>query len=219
VFGPPTRLNSSIPPSVSRPWAPLLGFRRPYSARGEESPRPVLVAQDQPPGSYPGSSPAISLSPATVPPAGFSNLSAACSSLRPPAIFRQVALVGICPSGVCSLSAAPTTRRRRNTLMTFLPRFARAPNLGGGNLGRTIRIPRVTEWRAFGRLQGLHLPRNRSASSLPFKVSTTDLPLLGFHLLMVSLPHAGPASAGCDRHRFTSHRSVARSTTRCVPRP
>jgi len=101
------------------------------------------------------------------------------SSLHRPAIFRQVALMGLCPSGVCSSTAAPTTRRRRHTLVTFLPRFARVPVLGGDNLGRTFRIPRFTGIRAFGRLQGLRPQHSRSASSTPIKVSTTDLSPLG----------------------------------------
>lgn len=185
VFGPPTRLDSSIPPPVSRPWAPLLGFSRPYSARGEESPRPVPVARNQPPGCYPGSTPALPSRQLRCRSQVFPTSQRRSSSLHPPAIFRRVALMGLCPSGVCSFSTSPATRRRRLTLVTFLPRLARVPVLGGDHLGRTNRIPRVTGCGAFGRLQGLDPSRNRSASPIPFIVSATDLPLLGFHLLMV----------------------------------
>jgi hypothetical protein len=51
----------------------------------------------------------------------FSTSQRPCSSLRRPAIFRQVALLGLRPPGVCSCHAAPTTRRRRHALLTFLP--------------------------------------------------------------------------------------------------
>ena len=49
-FSSPTRCVPTSPPPVSRPEAPLLGFRRPYNARGGESPRPVPVARFGPPG-------------------------------------------------------------------------------------------------------------------------------------------------------------------------
>lgn len=59
-----------------------------------------------------------------------------CSSLHPPAIFRQVAFLGFHPSGVCSLHEAPDARRRRIALLTFLPWIALSPFLGGDVHGR-----------------------------------------------------------------------------------
>jgi hypothetical protein len=75
------------------------------------------------PGSLvvPGGAPTGPTPPTTVPLAGFSNLSAACSSPRRPAIFRRVAFVGFGPSGSCSFHEAPTTHRRRHALLTFFP--------------------------------------------------------------------------------------------------
>jgi hypothetical protein len=64
----------------------------------------------------------------TVPLAGFLNLSAACSSHCPPAIFRQVALLGFRPSGGYAFHEAPTTHRRRHALLTLLPRVALPPS-------------------------------------------------------------------------------------------
>jgi hypothetical protein len=53
--------------------------------------------------------------------------------------FRQVALLGFCPSGVLASHEAPTTRRRRHTLLAFLPPTGQAPVLGGDIRGRTGR--------------------------------------------------------------------------------
>jgi hypothetical protein len=49
-FGPPSRFVPQSPPRASRPRAPLLGFHRPYNARGGESPRPASVARTGLPG-------------------------------------------------------------------------------------------------------------------------------------------------------------------------
>jgi hypothetical protein len=57
------------------------------------------------------------------------------SSLRRPAVFRQVALLGFRPSGACSARAAPTARRRRHALLTFLPDGWPSPHPRRGYLG------------------------------------------------------------------------------------
>ena len=78
--------------------------------------------------------------PATVPLTGFPNLAAASLSLRRPAIFRQVALLGFGPTGGCSCHAAPTARRRRHALLALFPSVGLPPVLGGGTSGRTGRF-------------------------------------------------------------------------------
>jgi hypothetical protein len=85
--------------------------------------------------------PAASRPPATAPLAGFPNLSAASTSPRRPAIFRQVALLGFHPSGVCSDHTAPLARRQRHALVTFLRPAAR-PSPGRGNRLACLPSPR-----------------------------------------------------------------------------
>jgi hypothetical protein len=121
--------------SASRPKTPLLGFRCPFSARGERVHVPVRLPFL---GSLvvPGGSSAVPIWLITVPLAGFPNLSADCSSLCRPAIFRRVALVGLCPSGSCSFHEAPTTRHRRHALLTLIPSNWPVPVLGGNVRGR-----------------------------------------------------------------------------------
>lgn len=75
-FDSPTRPVPTSPPTASRPRAPLLGFLRPFSARGEKNPRPDAVAHTRLPGGA-GNPSAISRLPTTVPLAGFPSLSAA----------------------------------------------------------------------------------------------------------------------------------------------
>ena len=154
-FSPSTRCFPKSPPTASRPKAPLLGFRRPYSASGGESPRPPGHPGRLPGGA--GNLPEGPTLPATVPLAGFHNLSAAFILSPPSRHFQAGYARGVCPSGGCSFHEAPPTRRRRHTLLTFLPRVARPPFLGGGIRGRADRLPRIRRHNAFHRLQGLQL--------------------------------------------------------------
>lgn len=112
-----------------------LGVLRPFSARGEESPRPpfggTLVAQG---------CRQIPLRRLRCRSQVLSTSQRRSSSPRPPTIFRQVALLGFCPTGACSSHEAPTTRRRRRTFLAFLPRVDRAPILGGSARGRAGRF-------------------------------------------------------------------------------
>jgi hypothetical protein len=74
-----------------------LGVSRPYSASGGRNPRLAGCPVELP--GFAGRLPAGPTQPTTVPLAGFLNLSAAWSSFRRPAIFRQVALLGFSPTG------------------------------------------------------------------------------------------------------------------------
>jgi len=65
------------------------------------------------------------------------------SSPHRPAIFRQVALMGFCPSGSCSFHEAPDARRRRYALLTLLRRVGLSPFLGGDTRRRISRLPRM----------------------------------------------------------------------------
>jgi hypothetical protein len=97
-FSSPTRYFPQFPPSVSPPWAPLLGFLAP-SAHWEEGVHVPPGCPVELPGLSPGNLPAGPILPATVSPAGFLNLSATSSTLRRPAVFRQVALLGFTLQG------------------------------------------------------------------------------------------------------------------------
>jgi len=127
-FDSPTRCFPKSPPSTSRSKAPLLGFSAPSALMGNESPRPSRFPGPAPRRFLAGNPPAGPTPPVTVPLTGFPNLSAVSSSRSLPAFFRQVALLGFLPTGVCSFHEAPTTRRRRPTLLTFLPRVALPPS-------------------------------------------------------------------------------------------
>jgi hypothetical protein len=127
-FDPPSRYFPKSPPPTSRPKATLMGFPAPSALMGNESPRPSRLPGPAPRRFLAGNPPAGSTPPVTVPLTGFLNLSAVCSSHYRPAIFRQVALLGFIPTGVCAFHEAPTTRRRRPTLLTFFPRVALPPS-------------------------------------------------------------------------------------------
>jgi hypothetical protein len=127
-FDPPPRCFPKSPPSTSRSRAPLLGFQplqrlwvtRVHVLAGCPAWHPRRFLAEN---SLAGPTP-----PVTVPLTGFPNLSAVSSSPRLPAIFRQVALLGFRPTGVCSFHEAPTAHRHRRTLLTFFPRVAQLPS-------------------------------------------------------------------------------------------
>jgi hypothetical protein len=102
-FGPPTRYVPQIPPAVSPPWAPLLGFLAP-SAHKEEGVHVSTGCPAELPELSPGNPPAGPTLPATVSPTGFLNLPATSSTLRRPAVFRQVALLGFTLQGFVPLA-------------------------------------------------------------------------------------------------------------------
>jgi hypothetical protein len=124
--------------------------------------------------------------------------------LSPPSHHFQVGGArGFHPTRGCSSREASVARHHRHTLLTLLLWTARSPILGGGIQGRAYRCLELSAG-VFHRLQGL-LPRvSRSASSRLIKVTTTDLPFLGFCLLMVCTPATGQGFRPKDRHRFTT---------------
>jgi hypothetical protein len=104
-FSSSSRCYPKSPPTVSRPKAPLLGFRSLQRMKEKRvHVQRCLATLRQPPGRYPGSVPAGPNLPVTVPLTGFLNLSATSSSLHRPTIFRWVALVGFTLQGVVPLA-------------------------------------------------------------------------------------------------------------------
>jgi hypothetical protein len=111
------------------------------------------VAPVELPGPFqPGLPPAVPIPPATAPLTGFPNLAAASISRDRPALFRQVALLGFRPSGVCSCRAAPTARHRRRALLTFLPQASRSPLQQGHPRARepVPRMPKLSPFPSSG---------------------------------------------------------------------
>jgi hypothetical protein len=100
--------------------------------------------------------------------------------------------------------------------LALFPRIARAPVLGGSVRGRACRhlgsIGMAPLWPTgfSSSWKSVRVIKSR------FNVSMTDLPLLGFHLLMVStLADSGSRRApSC----FTAQVSVARRPNGCTPR-
>lgn len=162
-FDPTTRLFPTAPPAASRPGAPLWGFpaslqrsrRREFTSRRLPG-RAARFCRESIGRSHAADYGAV---------LGFPNLSTALFLSPPLHHFQMDDARGIYPSGDYSFHEAPEARRHRHALLTFLPRVALSPFLGGDILGLTGRLPRMRRPGVFRRLQGLRLRENRSASS------------------------------------------------------
>jgi hypothetical protein len=100
---------------------------------------------------------------ATVPLTGFLSLSAAFFLPPPSCHFQTGGAPGVRPSGSSSTHAAPTTRRRRHALLTFLPTAGLPPRPRWGYRRASWPSPRISGpaplfvFRAFVRVGvGLH---------------------------------------------------------------
>jgi hypothetical protein len=127
---------------ASQPRTTLMGFLAPSTHTGKDSPRSSCLTRKpstlirKPKWRWPvGPTPL-----ATVPLTGFLNLSATCSSLCRPVIFRQVTFVGFALQGFIPFTKPPATHRRRITLLSFLPPVAQPQDLGQSSFGRAIRL-------------------------------------------------------------------------------
>jgi len=175
-------LYSNIPASFLGE-AALLGFPSPLQRIRHRRFTAVPVTRSGSPAPFQaGIPPEAPNLPATVPLAGFLNLSAVSALHCRPTIFRRVTLLGFRPSGVFPLARLRTAHRRRLALLTLL-RWSIASVLSGSSLGHAPLLR--SSGHAIRRLQGLCLRENRSSPSATFNVKQTDLPLLGFCLLMV----------------------------------
>jgi hypothetical protein len=104
-FGPPSRYFPISPPAVSRPKAPLLGFCAPSTLKEEGIHVSCGCPLELP--RCPGFRRQLPRCRLRCRSQVFPTSQRLPSSLRPPAIFRQVAFLGFCPSGVCFLSRRP----------------------------------------------------------------------------------------------------------------
>lgn len=170
-------------PAISRSKAPLLGFRAPSAHTREENPRLRRL---------PGRAPRV-MNPGIcrqVPPCRLRCRSQVFSTSQrllplPPAPpfsdgFRSWGL----PYRGLILPRSPGYSSPPVSPHDVAPAGCATSVLGGGCRGRTGCYLGWLSQR-LSRLQGLRPRGNRSASSTLIKDSTTDLPLLGFRLLMV----------------------------------
>ena len=183
-FGSPSWPFPKSRPWVSRPRAPLLGFRRPYNARGGESPRPVSVARTGLPGGARGC--ASGSHPASYGAAPRFSQPLSGFLLSPPSRHFQTGGVhGVlpfrdlflprspddssppaCPLGVSPLGlACPRPRRGRPRALQPVP--------------RSFRLEPLVAYRA------LFLVEIDLGHRTMINEPMTDLSLLGFCLLMV----------------------------------
>jgi hypothetical protein len=177
-FDPPPRLHPTSGLAVRRPRAPLLGFAAPSAHEEERIHVPTgpigSPARHPPTREGRGIAPPVPKPTATVSLAGFLNPSATCSSLRRPAIFRRVALLGLHPSGARASHEDPPARHRWPALLTFLPRFARSCSRSLLH-GRAVRCLGL-RLSAFSGLQGLRPRVNRSAQAIPLSIARRPSP-------------------------------------------
>jgi len=175
-------LYSNIPASFLGE-AALLGFSSPLQRIKHRRSTAVPVSRSGSPAPFqvgiPPEAPKTSSYGATL---GFLNLPVTSSLHCRPTIFRWVTLLGFRPSGVFPLAQLRTAHRRQLALVTLLPRSI-ASVLSGSFLGHAPLLR--SSGHAIRRLQGLRPRENRSSPSATFNVKQTDLPLLGFCLLMV----------------------------------
>jgi hypothetical protein len=200
-FDPPPRYVPKSPPSPEGEGHLSWGFF-PYSASGGESPRPARA------GPVSGRE--------TVPPVplrcrqGFPNPSATSSSLRRPAIFRRVALLGFSLQGFVPHAKRPSAHRCQCALLTFSRGLRRPPSKGDHGraswTGSSVR-------RHF-RLQGLPPRVRRSAPGGTVHPPQPTCP--SWASASPWGPHARAAAFAARPSRFTPHLSergkVLRST-------
>jgi hypothetical protein len=184
-FGSPSRYVPKSLPRVSRPRAPLLGFRRPFNARGGESPRPAPVARPGLPGGARGC--ASGSHPASYGAAPRFSQPLSGLFLSPPSRHFQTGGVrGVLPFRELILPRSPDDSSPPACPLDVSPIELRVVPVLGGDRSRALRpVPRsfrpesLIAYRAFVFVE-IDL-RRRSMINDP----TTDLSLLGFCLLMV----------------------------------
>jgi hypothetical protein len=123
--------------------------------------------------------------------------------------FRQVTLMGFCPSGVFSSHKAAKVYHLSLALLTLLPQTS-AHSCGHANcdLGPSQTAP--------FRLQGLRLCKNHFSVEMGL-ASKRKHPLLDFHLLMVLQLQVG-RTVILPPPRFEAPNSVAKASDFCVSR-
>ena len=162
VFRSPTRCFPMSPPEASRLQAPLLGFLRPYNARGEESPRPAGCPVELP--GFAGNPPTGPTLPTTVPLTGFPNLSAVLFLSPPSCHFQTGGVPGVPPFRGLFPPRSPGCSSPPDCPLDVPPMDCAVPVPRRGRPRAHRPLPRILRRDAFRRLQGLRLRGDRSAS-------------------------------------------------------
>jgi hypothetical protein len=180
-FDPSTRYFPKPPPPVSRPEAPLLGFHAATTHREKR----VHVRLSPAPRFCRGLCPRVPPRRLRCRSQVFPTSQRPSSSLHRPTIFRWVAFLRFALQGFVPLTKPRRLLVVRRTLLTLLPRADPSPFLGGDTrrrcgsyLGAFIRSL-LFVYRVF-----ILVTVDRTFE--PFSQSSlSNLPLLGFFLLMV----------------------------------
>jgi len=159
-FGPPTRYVPKPPPLASRPQATLLGFSAPTAH--EEKGIHVSPVARRAPRFCRGIRQRVPTHRLRCRSQVFSTSQRPSSSLHRPAVFRQVALLGFCPSGVFH-PRSPGSSSQPACPPDVHPSGWPSPILGEGASGRACQYLGLAAG-AIGRLQGLHPRGSRPAS-------------------------------------------------------
>jgi hypothetical protein len=210
-FGPSTRYVPKHSATGLSTGGTSLGVLRPCNARGGESPRPTFVG----PPVLPGSLSAGPTPQTTVSLTGFLNLSATSSSPYRPTIFRWVAFLGLALQGF-SFHEAPPTRRRAAYPLDVSPASCAIPVLGRGTRRRGGGYLECFDRRL---LSSTGSSSSWKSISHPDNLMNVvpDLPLLGFHLLMVCTRAIEEGFPPRYRRAWRTARRRLRAT-RCPPR-
>jgi hypothetical protein len=99
-----------------------------------------------------------------------------------------------------SFHAAPAARRRQHALLTFLPKDALAPILGGDSCGHPDQHLGFASQASFVVFRAFVRVKIGFRHQAMLVAMTTNLPLLGFCLLMVSPPADIPGFRLDSRH-------------------
>jgi hypothetical protein len=204
-------MSRSTPPPASRPEAPLLGFHAPTTLEEER----VHVRLSSAPRFCRGFCPRVPPRRLRCRSQVFSTSQRPSSSPYRPTIFRWVAFLGLALQGF-SFHEAPPTRRRAAYPLDVAP------------AGCAIPVPRRgTRRHGGGYLECFdrHLLSSTGSSSSwksivhPANLMNvvSDLPLLGFYLLMVCTRAIEEGFPPLDRRAWRTARRRLRAT-RCPPR-
>lgn len=206
--------SPTSPPVASRPKAPLLGFVAPSAHQVEGihvPPRlPALGSADSSHAADYGAARRFSQ-----PLSGFIFPPPSCH-------FQAGGAPGVLPfRGFSSSLAGPMTRRHRRALVTLLLQVAHPPFLGGGTSRHSDRYLGSAGRRlspSSGPWSARESVRRRQAT---VNVPTTDLPLLGFCLLMVCTAIGGkgfrPATVALGESRLRRRTLDPLRSTACHP--
>jgi len=197
--------------AASQRAAPLLGFLSPSAYEEERVHVHLAVA---PPVARRVL--AVPTPPASVSPTGFLNLSATFFLSPPSCHFQAGSALGVSPFRGFVLPRSPDDSSPSAYPLGLVPSDCASPRPRRERPGASPRSPRIDRVAPLWPSGFLSSWKSVRVTKSRFNVSMTDLPLVGFDLLMVSTL----ASSGSRRAPscFTGRLSVDRHPTGCRPR-